>query len=224
MTNRSILITGVSSGIGFATARRFLEMGWRVIGSVRKPEDAEQLTDLGRENFCPIVLDVTDHKRIADLAGEVAQLLDGKPLDVVCNNAGTSVPAATAYQSVPGFRSAVELNLIAPFAVTRALYPLLAKPGGRILFVGSLAGTQPLPFCAAYSAAKHGIEGLAGSLRVELSGQGIMVSVIAPGSTRTAIATKIGPDTPLEGKDSEFAPAFARGSAYGARRSARLYR
>ena len=210
MTNRSILITGVSSGIGFATARRFLEMGWRVIGSVRKPEDAEQLTDLGRENFCPIVLDVTDHERIADLAGEVAQLLDGKPLDVLCNNAGTSVPAATAYQSVPGFRSAVELNLIAPFAVTRALYPLLAKPGGRILFVGSLAGTQPLPFCAAYSAAKHGIEGLAGSMRVELREQGIMVSVIAPGSTRTAIATKIGSDTPLEGMDSEFAPAFAR--------------
>jgi NAD(P)-dependent dehydrogenase (short-subunit alcohol dehydrogenase family) len=86
----------------------------------------------------------------------------------------------------------------------------LAKPGGRILFIGSLAGTLPLPFCAAYSAAKHGIEGLAGSLRVELSEQGIMVSVIAPGSTRTAIATKIRPDTPLEGLNSEFAPAFAR--------------
>ncbi|TNE34557.1 MAG: SDR family NAD(P)-dependent oxidoreductase [Alphaproteobacteria bacterium] len=214
---RSILISGVSSGIGFATAMRFLEMGWRVIGSVRKLDDAEQLKDFGGENFSPIVLDVTDLERTAELAGEVPELLDGKPLDVLCNNAGTSVPAATAYQSVTGFRSAVELNLIAPFAVTRALYPLLAKPGGRILFIGSLAGIQPLPFCAAYSAAKHGIEGLAGSLRAELNGQGIMVSVIAPGSTRTAIATKIGPDTPLDGIDNEFAPAFARMAQHMAR-------
>ena len=97
MTIRSILITGVSSGIGFAAARRFLDLGWRVIGTVRKPDDADQLREFGRENFSPIVLDVTEHERIADLAGEVAQLLDGKPLDVLCNDAGTIVPAATAY-------------------------------------------------------------------------------------------------------------------------------
>lgn len=207
---RNILITGVSSGVGQATARLFLKLGWRVIGTVRKLSDADSLTGIGGRAFSAAVLDLLDQRAIECLPDQVLPLLGGEPLDVICNNAGTSVPAVTAYQSVEGFRSAVELNLIAPFAVTRALYPLLAKPGGRILFVGSLAGTQPLPFCAAYSAAKHGIEGLAGSLRVELREQGIMVSVIAPGSTRTAIATKIGPDTPLEGMDSEFAPAFAR--------------
>ena len=219
---RNILITGVSSGIGQATARRFLDLGWRVIGTVRRREDADALL---HDRFSPIVIDLLDTEAIKGLADEVASLLGDAPLDVLCNNAGTSVPAATAYQSVEGFRTAVELNLVAPFAVTRALYPLLTKPGGRIVFIGSLAGSQPLPFCAAYSAAKHGIEGLAGSLRVELAPYGIATVVIAPGSVRTAIGDKIGPDIPLEGLDSEFGPAFGPCGRHGhgstsARRSA----
>jgi NAD(P)-dependent dehydrogenase (short-subunit alcohol dehydrogenase family) len=210
MTARSILITGVSSGIGAATAEHFLARGWRVLGTVRRLEDAAQLTERGGKQFSPILLDVTDQVRISQLPAEVEALLEGAPLDVLCNNAGTSMPAAAVYQSVAGFRSAIELNLIAPFAITRALFPLLRRPGGRIVFIGSLAGVEPLPFCGAYSAAKHGIEGLAGSLRVELGQHGIHTSVIAPGSVRTAIGSKLGPDTPIEGADSEFGPAFGR--------------
>jgi NAD(P)-dependent dehydrogenase (short-subunit alcohol dehydrogenase family) len=207
---RSILITGVSSGIGAATAEHFLARGWRVIGSVRKAQDAASLHSGWKGSFSPLLLDVTDQDSVARLPAEVETLLAGQPLDVLCNNAGTSMPAATVYQSVSGFRDAVELNLVAPFAVTRALFPLIRPLGGRIIFVGSLAGVDPLPFCAAYSAAKHGIEALAGSLRTELSQHGIGVSVIAPGSVRTAIGSKIGPDTPIEGADSEFGPAFGR--------------
>jgi len=214
MTARSILITGVSSGIGAATAEHLLGNRWRVLGTVRRPEDAQGLADRWGDLFSPILLDVTDQSRIAQLPHEVTQLLDGKPLDAICNNAGTSMPAATVYQSVAGFRDAIELNLIAPFAITRALFPLLRRPGGRIIFIGSLAGVDPLPFCGAYSAAKHGIEGLAGSLRVELSQHGIHTVVIAPGSVRTAIGSKIGPDTPIEGADSEFGPAFGRMAQY----------
>ena len=207
---RSILVTGVSSGIGAATAEHFLKRGWRVIGTVRKAQDAASLVSGWKGSFSPLLLDVTDQDSVARLPTEVEELLHGAPLDVLCNNAGTSMPAATVYQSVPGFRDAVELNLVAPFAVTRSLFPLIRRPGGRVIFVGSLAGVDPLPFCAAYSAAKHGIEGLAGSLRVELSQLGIGVSVIVPGSVRTAIGSKIGPDTPLEGADSEFGHAFGR--------------
>ena len=210
MTQRSILITGVSSGIGAATARHFLTRGWRVLGTIRKLEDADALTERFGKQFSPILLDVTDESRIAKLPDEASSLLEGKPLDVLCNNAGTSMPAATVYQSITGFRDAIELNLIAPFAITCALFPLLRRPGGRIIFIGSLAGVDPLPFCGAYSAAKHGIEGLAGSLRVELSEHGIHTAVIAPGSVRTAIASKLGPDTPIEGADSEFGSAFGR--------------
>ena len=210
VNRRTILITGVSSGIGAATAGHFLERGWRVIGTVRKVADAQRLTESWSDSFNPLVLDVTDNDGVEHLRAEVDELLQGELLDVLCNNAGTSMPAATVYQSVPGFRDAVELNLVAPFAITRSLFPLIRRPGGRIIFVGSLAGVDPLPFCAAYSAAKHGIEALAGSLRVELSQHGICVSVIAPGSVRTAIGSKIGPDTPIEGTDSEFRPAFGR--------------
>ena len=210
VTRRSILITGVSSGIGAATAEHFLTRGWRVIGTVRKAQDAASLVSGWKGSFSPLLLDVTDQDSVERLSAEVEELLYGEPLDVLCNNAGTSMPAATVYQSVPGFRDAVELNLVAPFAITRSLFPLIRRPGGRIIFVGSLAGVDPLPFCAAYSAAKHGIEALAGSLRVELSQHGVCVSVIAPGSVRTAIGSKIGPDTPIEGADSEFGPAFGR--------------
>lgn len=214
---RSILITGVSSGIGAATAEHFLARGWRVIGTVRKAGDADRLAENWSDSFNPLVLDVTDNDRVGHLHAEVEELLQGEPLDVLCNNAGTSMPAATVYQSVSGFRDAVELNLVAPFSVTKALFPLIRRPGGRIVFVGSLAGIDPLPFCAAYSAAKHGIEALAGSLRVELSRHGIGVSVIAPGSVRTAIGSKIGPDTPIEGADSEFGHAFGRMAGHMAR-------
>lgn len=207
---RSILITGVSSGIGAATAEHFLKRGWRVIGTVRKAHDAASLHSGWKSSFSPLMLDVTDQDSIERLSAEVEDLLAGQPLDVLCNNAGTSMPSATVYQSVSDFRDAIELNLVAPFAVTRSLFPLIRRPGGRIIFVGSLAGVDPLPFCAAYSAAKHGIEALASSLRVELSQHGIGVAIIAPGSVRTAIGSKVGTDTPIEGADSEFGPAFGR--------------
>lgn len=207
---RSILITGVSSGIGAATAGLFLERGWTVLGTVRDRADAEWLIRVGGPRFHTIEIDVTNETAVGGLTQKVAALLDGKVLDVVCNNAGTSVPAATMCQTVENFRSAIELNLIAPFAISRALFPMLRRPGGRILFVGSLAGVDPLPFCAAYSAAKHGIEALAGSLRVELAQTGIDVSVIAPGSTRTAIGSKVGNVADLEGANSEFGPTFQR--------------
>ncbi len=211
---KSILITGVSSGIGAATAARFLKVGWRVIGTVRKPQDGVDLETLGGQNFSKLTLDIIDEAGVANLTVALPRLLGGAPLDVLCNNAGTSIPAATAEQSVASFRAAVELNLIAPFAVTRACLPLLLRPGGRIIFIGSLAGIHALPFAAAYSAAKHGVEALASSLRVELADTGIKTIVVAPGSVRTAIGEKIGRDAPIEGADGEFGPMFRRMGKY----------
>jgi NAD(P)-dependent dehydrogenase (short-subunit alcohol dehydrogenase family) len=206
----SILVTGVSTGIGAEIARRFLASGWRVIGTVRRAEDAEALVTEGGSAFLPRILDVTDGAALERMGTEVRGWLDGAPLDVVCSNAGTSVPAATVFQDSAAFRDAIELNLVAPHALVRVCYPLLRKPGGRVIFIGSLAGVMPLPFCAAYSAAKHGIEGLAGSLRVELAAVGISVSVVAPGSVRTAIASKITSEAMLEAASGEFEPAFMR--------------
>jgi len=147
MTARSILITGVSSGIGAATAEHFLARGWRVLGTVRRLEDAAQLTERGGKQFSPILLDVTDQVRISQLPAEVEALLEGAPLDVLCNNAGTSMPAAAVYQSVAGFRSAIELNLIAPFAITRALFPLLRRADGSFSSARS-PGSIPCPSAA----------------------------------------------------------------------------
>jgi NAD(P)-dependent dehydrogenase (short-subunit alcohol dehydrogenase family) len=207
---KSILITGVSTGIGAATARHFLRLGWRVYGTVRKESDAGNLVSTGCGLFTPVLLDITDFPQISRACDEVSTSLGDDPLDVICNNAGTSVPAVTVHQSVNGFQTAVQLNLVAPFAVTQGFYPLLRKPGGRIIFVGSLAGTDPLPFCAAYSASKHGIEALSGSLGIELALHGVKSIVVAPGSTKTALGDKVSSDTPIEGMESEFGPALAR--------------
>ena len=211
---KSILITGVSTGIGAATAKHFLSLGWRVFGTVRKASDADDLVLSGGRLFTPVLLDITDFQAISSACEEVSSCLGDDPLDVICNNAGTSVPAVTMHQSIHGFQSAVQLNLVAPFAVTRGFYPLLRKPGGRIIFVGSLAGTDPLPFCAAYSASKHGIEALSGSLGIELALHGVSSIVVAPGSTKTALGDKVSADTAIDGMASEFGPALARLASY----------
>lgn len=218
---RSILITGVSSGIGAAAAARFLKAGWRVIGTVRRPQDGSALEGIAAGAFHKLTLDIIDEAGVERLRNEIPGILDGAPLDVVCNNAGTSIPAATAGQSVAAFRAAIELNLIGHFAVTRACLPLLRRPGGRIIFIGSLAGIHALPFAAAYSAAKHGVEALASSLRVELAETGIRTIVVAPGSVRTAIGEKIGRDAPIEGADGEFGPMFRRMGEFMSRQAGR---
>ena len=217
---KTIFITGVSSGIGQAIAYHFLQIGWRVVGTVRRQEDANALAAHGGDNFKPLVLDITDERAVSELHDAIKLAIGERPLDVICNNAGTSVPAATMDQSVNSFRAAIELNLIAPFAVTKACFPVLKQPGGRIVFVGSLAGVHSLPFAAAYSAAKHGIEALAASLRVELSDNGIDTIVIAPGSVRTAIGEKIGTGQQLEGVNGEFSEKFQNMGAHMAKEAA----
>jgi NAD(P)-dependent dehydrogenase (short-subunit alcohol dehydrogenase family) len=193
---KSAVVTGVSTGIGKGTAAVLLRNGWRVFGSVRKFRDAELLRREFGESFSPLVFDVENDGEILAAAAEVRFLLQGRTLSGLVNNAGGSFIDPLLVQSVADFRKQIETNLVGLFAVTRAFTPLLgADPGltgtkGRIVNVSSIGGKMGPPFLGAYSAAKHGVEGLSESLRRELQLIGIDVIIVGPGSVKTAIWDK----------------------------------
>lgn len=204
---KTVVVTGVSTGIGKGIASVMVKNGWRVFGSVRKDADAQALqAELG-EAFTPLVFDVEDNDAIIAASVEVRARLAGRTLDGLVNNAGIALSDPLLVQTVADFRKQIEVNLVGMFAVTRAFAPLLgadpavAGPRGRIINISSVAGKIGPPFLGAYAAAKHGVEGFSESLRRELQLLGIDVVIIGPGSVATPIWDKVEavPSTRLAG-------------------------
>jgi NAD(P)-dependent dehydrogenase (short-subunit alcohol dehydrogenase family) len=193
---RSVVITGVSTGIGHATARTLLGHGFRVFGSVRRPDDAERLQTAFGANFTPLMFDVTDEAAVRIAADEVRTLLSGETLAGLVNNAGVVVPGALLDLDVSEFRTQMEINVMGPVIVTKAFLPLLgADPAltgapGRIVMMSSVSGQFGNPLLSPYSTSKFALEGLSESLRRELMLFGIDVITIAPGPVRTPIWDK----------------------------------
>lgn len=193
---KTVVVTGVSTGIGRSAAAVLIKKGWRVFGSVRKESDGHALKSQLGEAFTPLVFDVEDNDAILAGAATVRAHLAGRTLDGLVNNAGSAINNPLLVQSVADFRKQIEINLIGMFAVTRAFAPLLgADPAlagdkGRIVNMSSVGGKMGPPFLGAYAAAKHGVEGFSESLRRELQLIGIGVVVIGPGSVVTAIWDK----------------------------------
>jgi len=179
---RSVVVTGASSGIGEACARRLARAGWRVHAGVRRDEDAERLRNDGLE---PLVLDVTDEGSIAAAASQV-----GKPLAGLVNNAGVAVSMPLEALPLDELRRQLEINVIGQVAVTQAFLPALRTGRGRIVNVGSIAGRSALPFLGAYAASKHALEAATDALRVELRPFGIEVAIVEPGTIGTPIWAK----------------------------------
>jgi hypothetical protein len=193
---KSVVVTGVSTGIGNAAARVLAKKGFRVFGSVRKEEDAAALKkDLG-ERFVPLVFDVTDEAGIARAAAQVRDALKGEKLAGLVNNAGIAVSGPLIDLDADEFRKQIEVNVTGPFLVTQAFAPLLgtdrALKGepGRIVNISSVAGIRAMPFLGPYAASKFALEGFSEALRRELMMFGIDVVVIGPGPVKTAIWDK----------------------------------
>jgi NAD(P)-dependent dehydrogenase (short-subunit alcohol dehydrogenase family) len=217
---RSVVITGASTGIGWAAAKLLLERGFRVFGSVRKQADADRLKTGFGANFTPLLFDVTDEAAVLSAAREVRSQLNGETLAGLVNNAGIAVPGPVLELAADEFRRQMEVNFIGPVIATQAFGPLLGAdpqlkgPKGRIVMISSVAGKHGSPTGAAYSASKHAIEGLSESLRRELMLFGIDVIVIAPGAVKTPIWDK-GQQVDISVyKNSPFFPALEKVRAF----------
>jgi hypothetical protein len=193
---RSVVITGASTGIGWATAKLLLDRGFRVFGSVRKQADADRLTGELGANFTPLLFDVTDEAAVKAAAVVVRAALGGETLAGLVNNAGVAIAGPVLELPVEQFRTQLDINVIGPIIATQAFGPLLGVDPqlrgakGRIVMISSVAGKNGNPMTPAYAASKHAIEGLSESLRRELMLFGIDVIIVAPGAVKTPIWSK----------------------------------
>ncbi len=180
---RSILITGCSSGIGLDAARTMRERGWRVIATARKPEDLARLKNfLGVET---LPLELADPQSIATCAIQALEMTRGK-IDALFNNAAFAQAGAIEDLSPKLLREQFEVNVIGTHDLTRRLIPSMRKNGaGRIVNCSSVLGLVVAPYRGAYCASKFALEALSASLRLELEGSGISVSLIEPGPIRS---------------------------------------
>jgi NAD(P)-dependent dehydrogenase (short-subunit alcohol dehydrogenase family) len=193
---QSVVVTGVSTGIGWGITKVLIQHGFRVFGSVRKTQDAERLSKEFGERFIPLFFDVTDEVAVQAAAQQVREQLSGGTLFGLVNNAGIAVPGPLIHLATDDFRHQLEVNLVSVLIVTKAFVPLLGADRslrgepGRILNISSVSGKSASPFVGAYSASKHGLEGFSEALRRELMLYGIDVIIIGPGPIATPIWDK----------------------------------
>jgi NAD(P)-dependent dehydrogenase (short-subunit alcohol dehydrogenase family) len=218
---KSAVITGASTGIGWATAKLLLDRGYRVFGSVRKPADADRLSGEFGANFTPLIFDVTDEAAVLVAAREVRNVLNGETLSGLVNNAGIAVAGPVLGVAADEFRRQLDVNVIGPIIATQAFGPLLGTdpslkgPRGRIVMISSVAGKNGNPLTPAYATSKHALEGLSESLRRELMLFGIDVVIVAPGPVRTPIWGKGQQDVDsAKYQNSPYLPALQKVSAY----------
>lgn len=177
--SRTALITGCSSGIGLASARRLRERGWKVFGTARDAADLARLKTV--EGLDSLYLDYAEPRSIAACADEVLARTGGR-LDALFNNGAYGQPGAVEDLTVDVLRQQFEVNVFGWHDLTRRVIPAMrAKKRGRIVFCSSVLGLVTAPYRGAYCASKFAIEALADALRLELAGSGLEVVLIEPG-------------------------------------------
>lgn len=181
-TPRSILITGCSSGIGEAAARRLRDRGWRVFATARAQADVARLLEAG---FEALQLDLADSDSIRRAVDEVLQRTGGT-LDALFNNGAYGQPGAVEDLTRAVLREQLETNLLGTHELTCCVLPAMRRQGhGRIVQNSSILGFAALPYRGAYNCSKFALEGLTDTLRLELRGSGIDISLIEPGPIAT---------------------------------------
>ncbi len=177
-TTRTIIVTGCSSGIGAHCARALKKDGWRVFATVRKQADRGPLEADGIET---LVMDYTDSASITALADTVLDRTGGR-IDALFNNGAYGQAGAVEDLPAEALRLQFETNVVGWHDLTRRLIPAMRRQGhGRIVQCSSILGIVPYRWRGAYNASKFAIEGLSLTLRMELAGSGIHVSLIEPG-------------------------------------------
>ncbi|MEO0543589.1 MAG: SDR family NAD(P)-dependent oxidoreductase [Pseudomonadota bacterium] len=180
-----IIVTGCSTGIGAHCARKLLEDGWRVIATARKDEDLARLRAEGAE---ALFLEHRDPDSIASFFSQAMELT-GNRLDALFNNAGYAQPGAVEDLPIEALREQMEVNFFAYHQIIHLAVPVMREQGhGRIINCSSVLGRVAMPWRGAYTASKFALNALTKTLRMELDGTGIHVSLIEPGSIPSNIA------------------------------------
>jgi NADP-dependent 3-hydroxy acid dehydrogenase YdfG len=188
------IVTGATRGIGLEVARRLVDDGARVVMIARSDADlrarAQELGALAR----PVACDVTNPDAVARAAERARAELGGIP-DAIVNNAGAFTLAPVETTTADDFRTALDVNLVAPFLIVRAFLPEMRRRGsGHIVTLGSIADRAIFPQNGAYAASKFGARAFTEVLRMELRGTGVRVTLVSPGPTDTPLWDEIDPD------------------------------
>ncbi len=182
----AVLVTGASTGIGYATALRLVRSGFIVFSGVRRERDAQTLMREGGPSITPLVLDVTDAVSIANAAQTIAARADAKLLGLV-NNAGIALAGPLELLPLDELRRQFEVNFFGALALVQAFAPSLRATRGRIVNVSSIGGKLASPFLGGYAASKFALEAASDALRVELGAFGVHVAVVEPGAVKTPL-------------------------------------
>ena len=181
---KSVLITGCSSGIGYDAAHALKARGWRVFATCRKPEDVVRLQAEGLES---LHLDYADPATMQSALDDILACTGGR-LDALYNNGAFASPGAVEDLPRDALREIFETNLFGVHDLTRRVIPVMrARGGGRIVNCSSVLGLVTMPWRGAYVATKFALEGLTDTLRVEMRGTGIEVILLEPGPVTSRI-------------------------------------
>jgi NAD(P)-dependent dehydrogenase (short-subunit alcohol dehydrogenase family) len=194
--SKDVVVTGVSTGIGWGATKVLVSKGFRVFGSVRKQADADRLLKEFGSGFVPLMMDITDADAVHQAAQKVGSMIGDKNLVGLVNNAGIVVSGPLLYLRPSEYRRQLEVNMISPLVVIQAFASLLGTdkkrqgPAGRIVNITSSGAKVPIPLLGAYSASKCGLEGMSDVLRLELMLFGIDLVMIEPGFVNTTMYDK----------------------------------
>ena len=208
--SKDVVVTGVSTGIGWGTTKVLVSKGFRVFGSVRKQVDADRLQIEFGNAFVPLMMDVTNADAVRGAAEKVASMMGGRNLVGLVNNVGMVVSGPLLYLRISEYRRQLEVNTISPLVVIQAFASLLGTdqkrqgPPGRIVNITSSGAKVAIPLLGAYSASKFGLEGMSDALRRELMLFGIDVVMIEPGTVNTAMYDKGEKEDLSEFKHTEY--------------------
>lgn len=215
---RSVLLTGSSSGFGLATAQRFASRGWRVFASMRDPGRGQALRARAAAKGWTLTtpsLDVTRDESVAAAVAEVLAATGGR-LDALVNNAGYYAYGPLEETTPDELRAQLETNVLGVHRVTRAVLPAMrARRDGVVITLGSVSGRVALPVVGPYHASKWALEGMMEAWRLELAPYGVRVVLVEPGAFATAlhdnerIAAAFGPASPY----APLVAAYRRESA-----------
>jgi len=195
---RTILVTGVSTGIGKSIAEELLQNNFYVIGSVRKQGDANYLSEKFPDKFNSVIFDVTDYKSIVESKPKVKDIIktNGSYLCSIINNSGIALGGPVRYLDIEVFKKQFDVNYFGLISVTKIFLDLLIESNShplknKIINIGSISGKRSYPFVAPYTSSKHALEGFNDSLRRELLLHEIDVVLIQPGPIKTPIWDKV---------------------------------